>query len=780
MRRLYPSLLFFLLVLGIGAQTPSYWNYNVTGGANAFPFGTTTSRKVQWRINANSLAGTSGPVTAGNNITVVYFMTGNASSNLYPLINISLKQGPAQFAGGGNYETGMTLVYSGTNVTKTGTTGGWISFTLTTPFLYDPTLPLFVEVEHNATSGTGPTVYQTSPAGPGFGRLYGNYPNATYTGADQTVAHFGVDVLPATPCVGAPPMNTVAPQSFTTCPGLNNPNIGFASTYSFGGLNFIWQSSTVSPVGPWTAIPGATMHFAPTPTIGTTTWYQAVVTCTNPGGMTTTVSPSQFFVAGSVSGTVPYYESFEGVQMDDRLPNCSWYSANLGGSVKSYLSAQSGNRVPRSGSKFASFTAPASNAYVYTHPLYMEAGVTYSAGIWYTTEYFGGTNWSDLSIHIGPNQNPTGLVQIASTSPAVSGPHKDLGGVFTVPSSGFYHVAVRATGSGGSAPYLSWDDLEVTIPCQGPGAVNSPTLSLSVSSNTVCANDMINLAISGADTYTWSNGSNQNSIGETALFTSTYTVMGTNTLTGCSSTETTVIHVNPAPLVYVFANTSSVCPGGNVFLTAVGAISYAWSHGPTGPNAVANPNTTTMFSVIGTNQFGCTGTDSKQITVGTLPSVFVNSSNNVACKDDQVNLTATGAQTYLWYNNQTSVVYQGSNIFVNVKTPTTFTVVGTNGQGCSKSSTLFQDVEACTGLSDLTANQVLGVYPNPTTGTFRVDMNSAADRVLTVSDLSGRVIIKNVSDQQSVEMNINELAAGVYYLSVESKDSKTVLKIVKN
>jgi hypothetical protein len=96
--------LLVLIACTAAAQTPTFYNYNVAGTGNAFPFGTTATRKVQWRILANSL----GTVTPGNNITVVYFMTGNASSNTYPLINISLKQGPAQFAGGGNFETGMT------------------------------------------------------------------------------------------------------------------------------------------------------------------------------------------------------------------------------------------------------------------------------------------------------------------------------------------------------------------------------------------------------------------------------------------------------------------------------------------------------------------------------------------------------------------------------------------------------------------------------------------------------------------------------------------------
>jgi hypothetical protein len=155
-----------------------------------------------------------------------------------------------------------------------------------------------------------------------------------------------VTIMPSTPCSTAPAANSILPTTFTTCPGLGNPNLNLTTTYTTGGITYQWQSSTVSPVGPFTSVPGATLNSVPLPTLGVTTWYQAVVTCTNTGG-NITVPSAQVFVSGPTQNTVPYYENFELIQVNNRLPNCSWYAANIGSSVQTYTSSQSNNRVPR-------------------------------------------------------------------------------------------------------------------------------------------------------------------------------------------------------------------------------------------------------------------------------------------------------------------------------------------------------------------------------------------------------------------------------------------------
>lgn len=782
MKKIYT--LFIVMVLfaiDLRAQLPTYSNTSVAAGANAFPLNnSTTSRSVQWFIPPNSL----GAVPPGNNITVVYFQTGSTATRLYPIINLKLKVGAGTGLTGvatGPPEAGMTTVYTGINQTISSTAGGWISFTLTTPFLYNPTLPLIVELEHNATTGTGPTIYQAvSIPGPGNGRQWMDYAATSITGIGTNQVNFGIDVIPATPCTTAPPPNSILPLTFTTCPGLQNPNLTLASTYSFGGITYQWQSSTVSPVGPFTSIPNATLSSSPVPTIGISTWFQVVATCTNTGG-TTTLTPTGYVVGSTVVKTVPYVEDFEGIPINNRLPNCSWFAANLGSSVTSYTAPTSSNRVPLSGNKFVSFGLPSNNNIVYSNGITMSPGITYSAALWYATEYFGYNNWTSLSISLGSSQSATGLIPIATVSPAVSGAYKLLSGTFTVSTPGDYYIAITANSTNGSALYLSFDDLSVTIPCYGPGAVNAPTVSISAPSTTICSNVPLNLTATGADTYTWNTGSTSSALSDNPTSSQTYTVWGSNALTGCISQVTQYVQVDPAPNVYVFANTPSVCVGKPANLTALGAASYVWSNGASTSIINVTPTVNTTYNVIGTALNGCTDQESQTIQVKALPVISANSSASESCKGEMITLTGNGGLSYQWLTGGSGIVYLTNPVNIVLNTPTNFTLTGTDANGCAGKTTLSQNVNECTGIQAyVSSNSGLKLYPNPGKGLYTLETNSDQTKNIEILDFTGKLIMSATSSEQNMSIDLSAYANGIYYVKVKCNDKNEIIKVVKN
>jgi hypothetical protein len=760
-------------------QTPMFFNTSVAAGANVFPFGnTTTSRKVQWFIPPGSL----GAVTPGNNITKVWFQAGAVSSITYPIFTIKLKVGSGTGLTGvaaGPVEPGMTVVYTTVNQTLTTTTGNWFGFVLQTPWLYNPTLPLIVEVEHNATT-SGPSIYQAvSIPGPGNGRQWADYAWPTITGVGTNQVNFGIDVLPATPCSVTPGPNTIIPTSFSTCPNLANPTLSLATTYSFGGITYQWQSSTVSAVGPFTAVNGATMTTMPTTSLNVTTWYQCLATCTNPGGGTNALPATQYIVGGPSSSVVPYVEDWEGLQVNDRLPNCSWIATNLGTQNQSNITSQSGNRIARSGTKFGTFNnvPPGSSTY-YTNPIQMNTGITYSAGLWFATEYFGYNNWTNLSIFVGPNQSNTGLVQVATVGPAISGPYKALGGTFTVPSPGQYYVAIRATGLAGSAQYLSWDDLSVTIPCD-LGSPNNPTVTMSTSSGTICEGQPLSLSAAGADTFSWSTGSSGANVTEFPTTSTMIVVYGTNTLTGCVATVSANVVVNPSPVVFAVPSKVQVCPGENSYISAYGASSYAWSNGANGNVITVSPNATTTYSVIGTNQYGCATTASVSIIVKPLPVLNLLASNNDMCAGELLTLTGNGAPNVIWYSSSSPILLQGNPINITLTTGTTFTAVGTGTNGCTSKSIVSINVSPCTGLSEHLKDGQMKVYPNPTNGMLNIELKGSAIQGVEITDISGRLMLITDSNTPTSQIDISNLANGVYYAKIKTQYGSETVRVIK-
>ena len=164
----------------------------------------------------------------------------------------------------------------------------------------------------------------------------------------------------------------------------------------------------------------------------------------------------------------------------------------------------------------------------------------------------------------GAAQATSGLVNIATASPAASGVYKSLSGTFTVATSGVYYVAVKCTSNGNyGTQYLSWDDLAVEIPC----SLNSTTVSLSTSQTTICSGESVNLTAAGADTYSWNTGDNGAVITPTPGMSFNYNVVGTNTLTGCTNSQSQMVTVNPSPVVLVFADKVVACAGSPVHFT---------------------------------------------------------------------------------------------------------------------------------------------------------------------------------------------------------------------
>lgn len=682
------------------------------------------------------------------------------------------------------------LVASSSAAAVTGTIG-WNQTTFNTPFIWNGSDNLVIETCFNNTSFTYnySTYWMSNLTGTSIKSRWRNADNATnctdppVSTSANTRPDMRFEWISPTPCNGAPPANSVTGPTSAICPNAS-AYLAMAMGYTLGGINYAWYSSTTSSVGPWTSVTGTNPGVS-VPNQTATSFFMAVATCSSGGS--TSLTAFQVTVQAVTTNTPPYFESFEGINLDNRLPNCSWSASNLGAGLQcqTYMTSNTNNRVPRTGNKFASFYYnPIGTNYFYTNGIYMTAGITYSAALWYTSEYVGYTNWTDLSIMYGPTQTPTGLIPIASTGgPAVSNVYKLLSNTFTVAATGLYYVAIKATtNSNSGAQYLSWDDLSITIPCQ-PGSPNNPTLALAPTSATICAGDTYNMSVTGADTYTWNTGDMTNTLSNELYYTTPFQVIGTNALTGCTATLNQVITVNPSPSVLVFANKQTICAGESVFLTAMGASNYTWSSSPSSNNVItASPLTTTTYSVWGANAYGCSKMATQVINVNALPTVSASSSApNQMCVGERQTLSATGAAAFTWVSNTSNIVQSGSNISINPTSTSVYTVTGTDINGCSNVATITQVVDPCTGISkNLASGSSLNVYPNPGSGEYTVEIQAALKSAhIEVVDITGKVILNSNVTENKTTVNLTQYANGVYFLKLQSEDSVDIIKLIK-
>ena len=104
--------------------------------------------------------------------------------------------------------------------------------------------------------------------------------NKLYSNLVLPVACIASLTSTAQPCTGTPAGNTVIAQSYSVCTG-SSASLSLAYTYTSTGINYQWQSSTVSAVGPFMSIPGATLSNYVSGPLNMTTYYNVLITCTN-------------------------------------------------------------------------------------------------------------------------------------------------------------------------------------------------------------------------------------------------------------------------------------------------------------------------------------------------------------------------------------------------------------------------------------------------------------------------------------------------------------------
>ncbi len=206
---------------------------------------------------------------------------------------------------------------------------------------------------------------------------------------------------------------------------------------------------------------------------------------------------------------------------------------------------------------------------------------------------------------------------------------------------------------------------------------------------TVCAGQSVTLSGAGAATYTWNNSiTNGTSFFPTS--TTIYTLTGTSA--GCSNTDQVLVSVNPLPVIV--ANDVSVCANGTVVLAASGALTYNWSPGTdlnatTGSTVNSTPLATITYTVSGTDINGCINSD--PITVTVLPTSPINAGPDVAiCQGSSTTLSATGGIFYTWDNGLGS----GNHVSITPLSTTTYSVIGTDANGCTGSDNLTVTINA--------------------------------------------------------------------------------------
>jgi gliding motility-associated-like protein len=231
------------------------------------------------------------------------------------------------------------------------------------------------------------------------------------------------------------------------------------------------------------------------------------------------------------------------------------------------------------------------------------------------------------------------------------------------------------------------DTVQVSV--SAVNAIPGPSIDL-------CIGSQVQLNASGGGSYLWTPGTGLSSTTSASPIanpttTTTYFLTVTDSI-GCTDTDSMTVTVRPLPIVDAGPNQVILCELDSTLLTATGALNYNWTptatlSNPGGSTTYAFPTSTTTYTVVGTDQYGCENDDTLLVEVLPAPVPQVWGADTI-CADSSLQVFSSGGVAYLWspasaFDDPT---VQNPTVTLSSSTDLVVTVIGANG--CDNRDTL--------------------------------------------------------------------------------------------
>jgi len=209
----------------------------------------------------------------------------------------------------------------------------------------------------------------------------------------------------------------------------------------------------------------------------------------------------------------------------------------------------------------------------------------------------------------------------------------------------------------------------------------------------ICIGDDVQLGATGGIGYLWTpdvglSAANVADPTASPTMTTQYIVTVTDSR-NCSETDTVIVTVNPLPVLQTSPDTT-ICQGASAPLRVTGALNYLWAPGltlsnPIIANPIATPDTSIVYTVVGTDGNGCVNDAEIRVNVIPRPEITGTLTDSI-CPFQLSDLSVEGGFSVLWSTGETTY-----DITVSPRTSTVYWALVFDGDGCP-SDTFFSDV----------------------------------------------------------------------------------------
>jgi hypothetical protein len=274
-------------------------------------------------------------------------------------------------------------------------------------------------------------------------------------------------------------------------------------------------------------------------------------------------------------------------------------------------------------------------------------------------------------------------------------------------------------------------------------------------------------------TYLWNTGDTTASVN--GLVAGAYSVVITDA-NGCTNTQSVTIAQPAAVATTVVTSVNPTTCGGNdgsIDISVSGGVSpYAFQWSNSANTEDISGLTAGVYSVIVTDNNGCTDSIAVTLNDPALPNVAYSEPIDSACS----NITAPFALTG---GSPAGGTYTGNAVNNGIFTPSQITTPGytvitytyTDPNGCVGTSVDSIWVEICSAVGEIGAGPAFTLFPNPNNGSFTLQLGTEMAANVEIYDMLGKLVVAQRVQTGTLQQFRIE-ASGTYFVTVVTNDGK--------
>lgn len=244
-----------------------------------------------------------------------------------------------------------------------------------------------------------------------------------------------------------------------------------------------------------------------------------------------------------------------------------------------------------------------------------------------------------------------------------------------------------------------------------------------------------------------------------------YTVTITDN-NACEWDTTIMISQNLGPQIQSLSADSvscySQCDGSaSVTASGNGSLSYNWNDLNASDSTFADNLCPGYYSVVVTDPAGCSATDSVLVLAPDSLIISISSTDDTgSCNGSASALVSGGTPPYsfAWNDPMNQTLDSISNLCNG-----TYTLILTDGNGCSSSIQI--DIDDINSLLE-NESKLISIYPNPTQALLNITTDYTGNIHWSITEVNGKEILKGNAVSNSFQVNVNELANGLYFFNI--------------